>query len=107
MRRSALAALLFALLPGAAARAAPAWKQAPGADKDGGKGIGFNVDVDWAGYLETARAFLGNNWEYFGVLFVVLTLYLFVRGSKRKTARLADEDEAFFDDDPGEDVRFR
>lgn len=97
-----LAAALGSVLTARTAAAAN-FKKAPGADKDSGSPFNFEFDPglegDAALHFETAKEFLVNNYGYLGVVFVLLCLFLFGRGSKAARSK-ADGRRRVQSDDP-------
>lgn len=92
-----LLSLGLVLLSVAPALGNPAWKSAPGADEEQ-KNRGLFYEIDWASWFEWGLTLLGDSWEYFGILFILLVLYLFVRGASGRRKSRVDEEEAFFEE---------
>jgi hypothetical protein len=113
MKRAFRVLSLSPLLLAAPAAASPSFKQAPGSDKGGGDGGGGGFEMNFdLGLAEDERLqpilqFLGDYYGYLGVVFVVLVLFLFARGSGAEDAREADDgsDDDFFE--PADAERFR
>lgn len=56
------------------------------------------IDPEWLLWLDEARHFLTGHWQWFGLLYTALILYLFVVGPQSDARGTVDED-VFFDED--------